>query len=74
MITECNVIFTITGNPAIYTSQSIIRVGLTTNTSLTVYTSGQNPIPSVNNLTWFFQGKHIDPTNPDYQIQMIILS
>ena len=40
-----------------------------TNTSITVYTSGQNPIPSANNLFWYFQGKIIDPTSPYYQIQ-----
>ena len=34
-----------------------------------MYTSGQNPIPSANHLSWYFQGKHIDHTNPHYHIQ-----
>ena len=62
--------FIYTGNPAIYTTQSTIRVGIMTNTSLTVYTSGQDPLPTANDLSWYFQGTRIDPaSNPHYQIQ-----
>ena len=48
----------------------MIQVGIMTNTSLIVYTSGQDPIPTANDLSWYFQGTRIDPaSNPHYQIQ-----
>ena len=34
-----------------------------------MYTSGQNPIPSANNISWYFHSRRIEPTNPHYHIQ-----
>jgi hypothetical protein len=61
-------IFISNNNPIIYTQDETVRVGITTNSSITVYAGG-NPVPTFNDVSWYFNGALIDPvTNPHYDI------
>ena len=61
------VVFTI-DNPVIYTTNTEVIVGLTTDVTLKVYTDGANPIPSSNDITWTFKGSTITD-NAYYSLQ-----
>ena len=57
-------------NPIVFAPVAHIQVALNTVAELQVYTSGTNPVPTAEHISWYKDGVVIRPSSPSHQYNM----